>query len=81
MVGDDMKLSIFHGNGSEDPEQHRFLFEVIWTVNQVQDDNVKRAQLIMTFQGHALDWIMKFSIVSAGSHQNKLEEIQASLKD
>ena len=41
MVGDDIKLSIFHENGLEDPKQHWFLFKVVWTIKQVEDDNVK----------------------------------------
>ena len=32
MVGDDIKLPIFNGNGMEDPKQHWFLCEVVWTV-------------------------------------------------
>ena len=40
-MGDDMKLPTFKGTGSEDPEKHWFLCEAIWTIKQIQDDNVK----------------------------------------
>ena len=32
MDGADIKLPIFNGNGLEDPEQHWFLCEAMWTV-------------------------------------------------
>ena len=40
-MGDDMKLPTFKGTGAEDPEQHWFLCEAIWTIKQIQDDNMK----------------------------------------
>ena len=38
-MGDDMKLPTFKGTWVEDPEQHWFLCEAIWTIKQIQDDN------------------------------------------
>ena len=35
MAQNDIKLSIFIGNWLEDPKQHWFLCEVVWTVRQV----------------------------------------------
>ena len=32
MAGNDIKLPIFNGNGMEDPEQHWFLCDAIWTI-------------------------------------------------
>ena len=55
-----MNLPIFNGNGLEDNEQHWFLCKDVWTVRQVKDDIVKRAQMIKNFRGRALDWYMKF---------------------
>ena len=40
-MGDDMKLPTFTGTGEEDPEQHWFLCEAVWTIKQIQDDNTK----------------------------------------
>ena len=48
MVGDDIKLPIFNGSGLEDLEQHWFLCEAVWTIQQIQDENIKKAQMIMT---------------------------------
>ena len=55
MVENDIKLSIFNGNGLEDPEQHWFLWESVWTVQQVQDEAIEKAQMITTLRGRALD--------------------------
>ena len=40
-MGDDMKLPIFKGTGAEDPEQHWFLCEAVWTIKAINDDNSK----------------------------------------
>ena len=66
MVGNDIKLSIFNRNGLEDPEKHWFLCEVVWTMRQVQDEDMKKAQMITTLRGHALNWYMKFFVVPVG---------------
>ena len=41
-MGDDIKLPIFRGTGTEDPDQHFFLCEAIWNIKQVQSDDIKR---------------------------------------
>jgi hypothetical protein len=40
---DEMRLPIFRGDGSEDPNQHWFLCEAVWSIKQVNDKVVKRA--------------------------------------
>jgi hypothetical protein len=35
---DEMRLPIFRGNGFEDPDQHWFLCEVVWSIKQVTDE-------------------------------------------
>ena len=75
MVGDEMKLPIFHGNGINDPEQYWFLCEVIWTAQQTVDDNVNKIQLETTLSGHALDWYMRFMLVPQGGTGKTLDEI------
>ena len=67
MVEDDVKLPLFHGNGIEDPEQYWFLYEAVWTVKQVQEEDIKKGQLGTTFRGCALDWYMKFIKVLIGN--------------
>ena len=66
MVGDDKKLPLFHGNMTNDPEQYWFLYEVVWTVREATDDDVKKGQLATTLWGRALDWYMKFIQVPSG---------------
>ena len=34
-MGDDMKLPTFKGTGAEDPEQHWFLCEAVWTIKGI----------------------------------------------
>ena len=60
-MGDDMKLPTFKGTGAEDPKQHWFLCEVIWTIKQIQDDNTKLVQLATTLRDRALTWYMKYT--------------------
>ena len=75
MAGADIKLPIFNGNGLEYPDKHCFLCDDVWTVRQIQDENIKKAQMITTLRGHALDWYMKFSIVPVGVVLKTLKEI------
>ena len=49
MAGDDMKLPLLQGNGTEDLEQYWFLSVAVWAVKQVQDKDIKKGQLETTF--------------------------------
>ena len=53
-MGDDIKLPIFRGTGVEDPDQHFFLFEAVWNIKQVQNDDIKKVQLTTTFRDRSL---------------------------
>ena len=79
MVGDEVKLPIFHGNRTKDPEQYWFLCEAVWTVRQTIDDDVKKGQLATTLWGHALDWYIKFVQVSTGTSTKTLDVVRKSL--
>jgi hypothetical protein len=57
---DEMRLPTFRGYGSEDPGQHWFLCEVVWSIKNVTNEAVKRAQFGTTLRDHALSWYMKF---------------------
>jgi hypothetical protein len=59
-MADDMRLPIFKGYGSEDPDQNDFLFEVVWSIKNVPDEAVKRAQFSTTPRDCTLSWYMKF---------------------
>ena len=77
-MGDDIELPIFQGTGAEDPDQHFFLCEAVWNIKQVDNDDIKRAQLSTTFKERALTWFMKFS---ASTQQPKtIQEIKNELK-
>ena len=43
MDGNDIKLLIFNSNWVEEPEKHWFLCEVVWTMQQVKYEAIKRA--------------------------------------
>jgi hypothetical protein len=58
-MADNMSLPIFRGDGSEDPDQHWFLCEVVWNIKNVIDEVVKRIQFSTTLRDHALSWYMK----------------------
>ena len=62
-MGDEMKLPTFKGIGAEDPKQHWFLCESIWTIKQIQDDNTKLVQLATTLRDRALTWYMKYTTI------------------
>jgi hypothetical protein len=40
-IDNTLRMPEFHGVGSEDPEQHIFVCETIWTVKNVQDEGEK----------------------------------------
>ena len=42
-LADDIKLPIFKGTGSEDPEQFWFLCEAVWNVKKITDPDVRAA--------------------------------------
>ena len=75
MAGDEMKLPIFNGNGTDDPDQYWFLCEAIWTARQTIDDDVKKIQLATTLRGRALEWFMRFTWVPQGGIAKTLDEI------
>jgi hypothetical protein len=84
MVGVDntLRLPEFKGIGSEDPEQHLFICETIWTAKNVHDDGTKITQLATTFRGCALVWYMKLqSTTIPGQTRTLLEITQALLKE
>ena len=81
MDGIDIKLPIFNGNGLEEQEQHLFMCDAVCTVRQIQDQNIKKAQMITTLWGHALEWYMKFSLVPVGVVPKTLNEIRLGLID
>ena len=74
-----MKLPIFNGNDTNDPEQYWFFCEEIWTARQIINDDVKKSQLATTLRGHAFEWFMRFTWVPQGGTAKTLEEIRTGL--
>jgi hypothetical protein len=40
-MADEMRLPTFRGDGSEDPDQHWFLCEAVWSIKNITDEAVK----------------------------------------
>jgi hypothetical protein len=73
----EMRLPTFSGGGSEDPNQHWFLCEAVWSIKNVIDEAVKRDQFSTTLRDHALIWYMK--LVQGIAHPKPLNEIKIAL--
>ena len=76
MEGDGAKLPLFHGNGTQDPEQYWLRCEVVWTVRKNVDDEFKKVQLATTIWGRALDWFMKFAQFLTVTPMKTLAEVR-----
>jgi hypothetical protein len=76
-MADEMRLPIFRGDGSEDPDQHWFLCEAVWNIKNVTDEDVKRNQFSTTLRDHALRWYMK--LVQGLAQPKPLNEIKNML--
>ena len=73
----EMRLPIFRGDGSEDPDQHWFLCEAIWNIKNITDEVVKRNQFSITLRDRALRWYMK--LVQGLAQPKPLNEINNML--
>jgi hypothetical protein len=71
---DEMRLPIFRGDGSEDPDNHWFLCEVVWNIKSITDEAIKRTQLNTTLRDCALRWYMK--LVQGLAQHKPLNEIK-----
>jgi hypothetical protein len=76
-MADEMRLPTFRGDGSEDPDQHWFLCEAVWSIKNVTDEAVKRAQFSTTLRDRALSWYMKF--IQGVVQPKPLNEIKTAL--
>jgi hypothetical protein len=76
-MADEMRLPIFRGDGSEDPDQHWFLCEAVWNIKNVTDEAVKRTQFSTTLRDRALSWYMK--LVQGLAQPKPLNEINNTL--
>jgi hypothetical protein len=72
-----MRLPIFRGDRSEDPDQHWFLCKAVWSINQVNGEAVKRDQFSTTLRDRALSRYMKF--VKRVAQHKPLNDIKTAL--
>jgi len=76
-MADEMRLTIFRGDGYEDPDQHWFLCEVVWIIKQANDEVVKRDQFNTILRDRSLSWYMKF--VKGVAQPKPLNDIKTAL--
>ena len=79
MEGDDIKLPIFHGNNTDDPEQYWLLCEALWNSRKTTNNDVKKGQLATTLWSRALYWYMRFIQALQGTTMKNLDEIWKGL--
>jgi hypothetical protein len=53
---DEMRLPIFRGDGSKDPDQYWLLCEVVWNIKNITNEAIKRTQFSTTLRDRALSW-------------------------
>jgi hypothetical protein len=80
-VDNTLRLPKFKGIGYEDPKQHLFICETIWTTKNIHDDGSKIVQLATTFRVCALVWYMKLQSTTPSGQTKKLLEILAEIRD
>jgi len=56
-----MKMPIFKGTGTKDPEQFWFVAGAVWIAQRIMNDSIKKAQLVTALQDRALTWYIKYS--------------------
>jgi hypothetical protein len=76
-MADEMRLPTFRGDGSKDPDQHWFLCKVVWSINNVTDETIKRDQFSTTLRDCTLIWYMK--LVQGIAQPKPLNEIKTLL--
>jgi hypothetical protein len=74
---DEMRLPIFRGDGSEDPDQHWFLCESVWNIKIVTNKAVKRTYFSTTLRDRALSWYM--NLFQGLSQPKPLNQIKNAL--
>lgn len=55
------KMPIFKSQGSEDLDQFWFVTKDVWKAWQINDDDMKKEQLLTMLQDKALSWYIKYS--------------------
>jgi hypothetical protein len=74
---DEMRLPIFRGDGFEDPNQHWFLCEAIWNIENVTDEAAKRTQFSTTLRDCEMSCYMK--LVQVRAQPKPLNQIKNAL--
>jgi hypothetical protein len=74
---DEMRLPIFRGDGSEDPDQLWFLCEDVWNIKNVTKEAVKSTYFSTTQRDRALSWYMK--LVQGLAHPKPPNQIKNAL--
>jgi hypothetical protein len=76
-MADELRFSIFRGDGSKDLDQHWLLCEAVWNIKNVTDKSFKKTQFTTTLRYRALSWYM--NLVQGLVHPQTLNVIKNTL--
>jgi hypothetical protein len=76
-MDNEMRLPIFRGDGSKDPNHQWFLCEAVWNIKNITDKVVKINQFSTTLRDCMLRWYMK--LVQGIAQPKPLNEIKKVL--
>jgi hypothetical protein len=81
MAGQDptIRLLEFQGEGSNDLENHLFIYENIWEAKQTIDEYTKVVQLETTLRDHALNWYMGLEENNPTGAPTTIEDVKKKL--
>lgn len=71
-----VKMDVFKVQGLEDPNLFWLLVEAMWKTKQINDNYMKKAQLVTTLQDIALPCYIKYNTTNPNS---TLDEIKIAL--
>jgi hypothetical protein len=69
-----MRLPNFRGDGSEDHDQHWFLCQDVWSINNVTNEAIKQSYFSTTLRDRALRWYM--NLVQGTAQPKPLNKIK-----
>lgn len=59
-----VKMNVFKGQGSKDPEKFWFVAKDVWKAQKINDEDMKKYNLVTTLQDKASSWYIKYSITN-----------------
>jgi len=70
-----MKMHVFKGLGIEYPEKFWFVADFVWKSQQIIDDDLKKAQLVIALQDRVLSWYIKYCSTHPNVMLKEMKEV------